>query len=142
MSESEKFDLAFGEAHYNLFPELRYFTNGQAPFEDLEIYFKHQTGWPTDAATVITAVTAGPTFLLFRYVFGFGQGSSIGLVIGVFLFVNWLLLSLVIPKFRQRQIRAALRARRRSDSRERRNWSVSNSGSRIIAERSRSSVGS
>ncbi len=111
MSEARGTDFAFSEAHYDMFPELRYFVNGEAPIEDLQIYLRFQSGWPTVAVVVFSVVSAYPVFHLFDSVLGFSRGYAVGGVIVVNLFVSWLLLSLICPKIQQRQIRAALRAR-------------------------------
>ena len=111
MSEKTKRDFAFSEAHYEMFPELRYFTNGQAPAEDLEVYYRFQTGWPTAVAIVVCIITAYPLIVLLHKVLGLSQGYVIGLFLLGNLLVSWLLLGLIIPKIRQRQIRSALRER-------------------------------
>ena len=111
MSGERKFDFAFSETHYNMFPELRYFMDGQAPIEDLEIYVRFQSGWPTRVAIGVCALSAYPLFHLFHDVFRMSKWYAVGLLVFVDLVVSWLLLGLIIPKIRQRQIRSALRER-------------------------------
>lgn len=111
MSESKQLDLAFGETHYNMFPELRYFVKGEAPIEDLSIYFRFQKGWPTTATVLIAILSAYPLLYLFNDLFGISRWYSVALIIVVQIVVNGVLLSLVIPKVKQRQIRKALRER-------------------------------
>ncbi len=111
MSGAREFDFAFSETHYNMFPELRYFMEGQAPIEDLEIYVRFQRGWPTWLAIVSSVLSAYPLFHLLHSVFGISRWYAAGLFVFVNLFVTWLLLGLIIPKMRQRQIRTALRKR-------------------------------
>ncbi len=109
--DSKQLDLAFGEAHYKMFPELRYFVNGEAPIEDIEVYFRFQKGWPLVVTIILPILASYPLLYLFDTVLGFGRWSAVGLIVLVLLTTNVLLLSLVIPKIRQVRIRAALRAR-------------------------------
>ena len=111
MSGSRKFDFAFSETQYNMFPELRYFMDGQAPIEDLEVYSRFQGGWPTWVTVVFSVLSAYPLFHLFYGFFKISKWYAVGLLVFVNLFVSWLLLGLIIPKIRQRQIRSALRER-------------------------------
>ncbi len=111
MSGAREFDFAFSETHYNMFPELRYFMDGQAPIEDLEIYTRFQSGWPTWVAVVFSVLSAYPLFHLFYGFFNISKWYAVGLLVFVSLVVSWLLLGLIIPKIRQRQIRSALRER-------------------------------
>ena len=111
MSGAREFDFAFSETHYNMFPELRYFMDGQAPIEDLEVYVRFQRGWPTWVAVVFSVLSAYPLFHLFYGFFKISKWYAVGLLVFVNLFVSWLLLGLIIPKIRQRQIRSALRER-------------------------------
>ena len=111
MSGARELDFAFSETQYNMFPELRYFTEGQAPIEDLEVYVRFQRGWPTWLAIVFCALSAYPLVHLFHGVLRISKWYTAGLLVFVNLVVFWLLLGLIIPKIRQRQIRSALRER-------------------------------
>ena len=110
MSRPRKYALTFGETHYNMFPELRYLME-QAPAEAVKIYSRFQRGWPTWVAIAYCVLTAYPLSLLFQFVFRISVWYAAGLLVFVQIFVFWLLLGLIIPKIRQRQIRAALRER-------------------------------
>ncbi len=111
MSGERKFDFVFSETHYNMFPELRYFTDGQASIDGLEIYVRFQSGWPAYLPTVFCALSAYPLFHLFRGVFNVSKWYAVGLLVFVSMVVSWLWLGLIFPKIRQRQIRGALRER-------------------------------
>lgn len=113
MKDDQQHRWAFSEAQYDMLPELRYFTSGQVPIEELSVYFRYQQGWPTLVVIGLTGATAYPLVLLFQAIFGIGFGFSIALVILFHMFLTWLLLGLVIPKLRQKQIRAALREKLR-----------------------------
>lgn len=102
---------AFSEAQLALFPELRYFVDGQAPSEGLEAYFRFQRGWPTVACVALGVLLAPPIVLLLRLGLGYGIVTAIAVVIIVQLVISWLLLGLLFPALRRRQIRAALRQR-------------------------------
>ncbi len=110
MSRPRKYGLTFGETHYNMFPELRYLME-QAPAEAVKIYSRFQRGWPSWVAVAFCVLAAYPLSYLFHSVFRISLWYSVGLLVFVQIFGFWLLLSLIIPKIQQRQIRTALRER-------------------------------
>ena len=110
MSRPRKYDLMFSETHYNMFPELRYLME-HAPVEAAKIYSRFQRGWPTWVAIAYCVLAAYPLSYLFHSVFRISRWYAAGLVVFVQIFVSGLLLGLIIPKIRQRQIRTALRER-------------------------------
>ncbi len=110
MSRPRKYDLTFSETHYNMFPELRYLME-QAPAEAVKIYVRFQRGWHTGVVMAFCVLAAYPLSHLFHFVFRISLWYAAGLVVFVLIFVSGLLLSLIIPKIQQRQIRTALRER-------------------------------
>lgn len=108
---SESHDWAFSEAHYRMIPELRYFTDGRAPFDDLSVYLRFQGGWPTTISCVVGAGSAYPLLLLLQGMLGIGDALGIALVVLIEVFIAWLLLGWIIPRLRRRRIRTALRER-------------------------------
>lgn len=111
MPDSWQSDIAFGEAHYTMFPELRYFINGDAPMEDLDVYFRFQKGWPTVAVVAFSVVTAYPFYYFFNSILHIEKWPTITLLVFIQIVINLVMLSLVFPRIQQRKIRIALRAR-------------------------------
>ena len=105
---------AFSETQLAMFPELRYFIDGQAPMEDLQAYFRFQSGWPTVVIVVFGVLLAPPMVLFLHRGLGLGIVPAVAVVIGVQLLISWSWLGLLFPALRRRQIRAALRQRLRA----------------------------
>lgn len=105
---------AFSEAQLTMFPELRYFVDGQAPMDDLEAYFQSQRGWPT-AVTAIAGVLLAPLLVLVLHTkLGFGMMGTMAVIICIQLVISWMLLGIIFPAMQRRTIRAALRRRLRA----------------------------
>lgn len=100
---------SFSEAQLSLFPELRYFVDGQVPVEDLHAYFRVQRGWPTVTTVVLSVLLVPLAVLLLHRGFGVGIVPTIAVVISGQLLISWLLLGLLFPALQRRPIRAALR---------------------------------
>ena len=111
MSKANDNKWMFAEAQLDLIPELRYFADGQAPIEDVQVYLRFQQGWPMVLTLAVCGSTSLVLFQLFRTVWGLSMPIGLALLVVVQMVISWLMLGLIIPRIRRRQIRAALRKR-------------------------------
>ena len=100
---------AFSEAQLALFPELRYFVEGEVPIEVARAYVEAQGRWPTIATMAIAVLLTPAVVLVLHRGIGLGMVWTIVIALVLNLAVSWVLLGLVFPVTRRRRIRSALR---------------------------------
>lgn len=111
MKDQSSRSLAFSQSQLAMFPELRYFVEGQAPAEGVQVYFDFHRGRPWIMLIVFAGLISPALAILLRRGLGFGVVAIVAVVVVVQVLVTWAWLGMIVPAMQRRRIRAALRER-------------------------------